>query len=56
MKQYSVSITFKEGYCSRNFTDIYEALSFVESLVKLMGEGDLQYIRIDIEETEEDAQ
>ncbi len=56
MKQYSVSITSKEGYCKKDFTDINDALSFVESYVKLIGEGDIQYIRIDPEETKEEAQ
>lgn len=56
MKQYNVTITLKKGYCDKKFTDIHEAISFVESYVKLVGEGDVLYIRIDSEETEEEAQ
>ena len=56
MKQYNVTITLKGGYCNKEFTGIHEAISFVESYVKLVGEGDIQYIRIEPEETEEEAQ
>lgn len=56
MKQYNVTITLKKGYCDKKFTDIHEAISFAESYVRLVGEDDVQYIRIDPEETEEEAQ
>lgn len=55
MKLYSVLINLKNGYCDKKFTDFHEAISFVESYVKLVGEDDVQYIRIDPEETEEEA-
>lgn len=56
MKQYSVSISLKEGYCHKSFKDIDKALEFTKDYVKLVGNDDIEYIRIDPEKTEEEAQ